>query len=666
MSVRPHGQIHDNPKQNDNMMTKKILNLLLPVCLSAATTAGAQTLTLKLSEARKDVSPMLYGLMTEEINYAYEGGLYDQLVRDPQMKEVERPRRFGPGFRVRPRHWSLTDTLNAELTLRQNDAPVPYKNNSLLVETRKEGIGLVNPGFWGMGVRPSARYDGTLFVKGEGTISVLLESTDGQTVYASGTLSGLSADWRKYDFTLTTGADIAPTKDARLRIRFDKSGSYQLTRVTLRPADTYKGHGLRRDLMELMAEMKPAFLRFPGGNYLEGNSFHERFDWKQTIGDPNLRPGHQCPWGYWSSDGLGLLEFLTWIEDLGGEPILGVFAGYTLNGDYVEGEYLEPFIQDALDEIEYVIGGPETKWGARRVQDGHPEPFKLHYVEIGNEDFFDRSGSYQGRYMQFYDAIKARYPQLEIIASVSERQFYMSGVKDRSELKLDIVDEHYYRNTLGMYRAAFQYDSYDRNGPKVFCGEWASREGTPTTNLNAALGDAAWMACMERNSDIVIASCYAPLFVNVSEGAMQWESDLLGHDALSAYGSPSYYAQCLFAQYLGDKILPVAAEGIPTFTADDREGGELPQIYYTATLDSKSGKIYLKLVNAVGKAQTVKLAFDGKRKVGTVKKIELAADDPLATNSIDAPTAVVPVESTVRLRNGSVSLAPYSVTVFEL
>lgn len=645
-------------------MRKKLL--LVSAAALVAGAASAQTLTLKLSEAQKNVSPMLYGLMTEEINYAYEGGLYDQLVRDPQVKEIDVPRRRTPGTRIRPRHWELTDTLNGTMTVLQNNGPVDYKNNSLLIETGKPGIGLVNNGFWGMGVRPSSRYDGSLYVKGTAAMTVFLESSDGRTVYASAPLSGRSAEWHRLGFTLTTGSDVVPTKDARIRVRFENAGSCQLTRLTLRPADTYKGHGLRKDLMELMAEMKPAFLRFPGGNYLEGTTFHERFDWKRTIGDPDLRPGHQCPWGYWSSDGLGLLEFLTWIEDLGGEPILGVFAGYTLNGDYVEGDYLEPFIQDALDEIEYVIGGPETKWGARRAQDGHPAPFKLRYVEIGNEDFFDRSGSYQVRYMQFYDAIKARYPQLEIIASTSEQQFYSGGVMDRASLKLDIVDEHYYRNTLGMYRAAFQYDSYDRNGPKVFCGEWASREGEPTTNLNAALGDAAWMACMERNSDIVIASCYAPLFVNVGEGAMQWRSDLLGFDALNAYGSPSYYAQCLFAQYLGDKILPVTASDIPTFTATDREGGELPQIYYSATMDSKSGKIYLKLVNAVGTPQTVKLAFDGKRRTGDIKKIEIAANDPLATNSIDAPTAVVPVESVVRLRQGAVSLAPYSITVFEL
>ena len=637
--------------------------MLSLAALLLAGTAGAQSLTLRLSEADKNVSPMLYGLMTEEINYAYEGGLYAQLVRDPHIKEIEQLAR-GQRGPTRARYWELSDAEGATLTLRQNDAPVNYQNNSLLIEARRAGVALLNRGFWGMAMQPATAYKGSLFAKGPGSLTVSLVSGDGRTIYASQRVSGLGSDWRKFEFNLYTSAVLKPTKDAMLRIAFDAPGSYQITRVLLFPP-SYKGHGLRTDLMELMAGMKPAFLRFPGGNYLEGNTFHERFDWKRTIGDVNLRPGHQSPWGYWSTDGLGLLEFLTWIEDLGGEPILGVFAGYTLNRDYVEGEYLEPFIQDALDEIEYVIGGPETKWGAQRVRDGHPAPFPLHYVEIGNEDFFDRSGSYQRRYMQFYKAIKAKYPQLEIIASTSEEQFYSGGVMPRSELKLDIVDEHYYRNTLGMYRAAFQYDTYDRNGPKVFCGEWASREGEPTTNLNAALGDAAWMACMERNSDHVIASCYAPLFVNVNEGGMQWKSDLLGYDAISAYGSPSYYAQCMFAQYLGDKILPVTATGIPTFTAQDAQGGELPQIYYSATLDSASGKIFLKLVNAVGSEQTVKLDFDGKRRVRELKKIELAGPDPLATNSIDDPTAVVPVESVVRLKKGAVTLAPYSVTVFE-
>ena len=236
--------------------------VLLPFALLLlAGAANAQTLTLRLKEAQKDVSPMLYGLMTEEINYAYEGGLYAQLVRDPQVKELVQPQR-GQSGPVRPRYWELADPDAATMTLRQNEAHVNYQNNSLLVEAKRPGAALLNRGFWGMAVRPATSYEGSLYAKGSGSLTLALVSSDGGTVYASQRVSGLGADWRKFSVRLATGAAVAPTKDAMLRITFDAPGTYQLTRVMLFPP-SYKGHGLRSDLMELMAGMKPAFLRFP-------------------------------------------------------------------------------------------------------------------------------------------------------------------------------------------------------------------------------------------------------------------------------------------------------------------------------------------------------------------------------------------------------------------
>ena len=276
--------------------------------------------------------------------------------------------------------------------------------------------------------------------------------------------------------------------------------------------------------MEKMAAMHPAFLRFPGGNYLEGNHINERFDWKKTIGPLVDRPTHPSPWGYLSTDGMGLLEFLGWCEDLKMAPVLAVYAGYSLAGEHVNpGADLEPYVQDALDEIEYVSGGTDTKWGAVRARDGHPEPFKLTYVEIGNEEWFDKSGSYDERYAQFSKAIKAKYPGLQLIATAPVKS-----------AKPDVVDEHYYvRATQNFHDAAHydtpggspasplhwdggHFDQADRNGPKIFVGEWATREGSPTPNMGAALGDAAWMTGMERNSDLVVMAAYAPLLVNVN------------------------------------------------------------------------------------------------------------------------------------------------------
>lgn len=639
--------------------------------------SSSAQLTLRLDKAETEVSPMLYGLMTEEINYAYEGGLYTQLVPNPSFADMFNPRggRRGrqnqnqPRYTVRPERWQLSDTVKVQVRQNRQGGINDANPTSLVVNFDEAGLALVSEGYWGFPIRKNTAFKGALYARQPAAgntpvnhLTIALKSTDGATTYAETKLSGFGKEWKKFDIQLTTSATQADTKDARLFIIADEPGDIELTRVTLF-APSFKGrkNGLRVDLMEMMAEMRPKFVRFPGGNYLEGNNFANRFDWKQTIGDPDERPGHQSPWGYRSTDGLGLLEFCQWAEDTGGEPVVGVFAGYVLNGDHLDGDYIKPFIQDALDEIEYIIGDANTtKWGAARARNGHPQPFPLHYVEIGNEDFFDRSGSYPNRFKMFYEAIKARYPQLQIISTVGYNALKSKAIPNPV---VDVIDEHYYRNAFDMYRNAFQYDSYDRKGPKIFCGEWATREGSPTTNMNAALGDAAWMTCMERNSDICIMSCYAPLFVNVEPGAMQWASDLIGYDVLNAYGSPSYWAQVMFSKYLGDRIVPVEAVGIPRQKLDRND--EANAVFYTATKDAKTGKIYLKLVNAVGDAQKLSIKLEGAAKVrAKAKKIELKSARPEDTNSIDNPRNIIPQESTQKVgRQFPITLAPYSITV---
>ena len=661
---------------------RKLFVMTVMLCANALM-LQAQQLTLRLDKADTEVSPMLYGLMTEEINYSYEGGLYTQLVPNPAFADMFNPRGGRRGGRpdpnaprptVRPDRWQLTDTVRVRVRQNRQAGINDANPTSLVVNFEQAGLGIVSEGYWGFPIRKSTTFKGAIYVKQPAafnnesaaptpvsSLTIALKSADGNTTYAETKVSGFSKDWKKFDIQLTTSATQADTKDARLFIIADQAGSIELTRVTLyAPSFKDRKNGLRIDLMEMMAEMRPKFLRFPGGNYLEGNNFANRFDWKQTIGDPDERPGHQSPWGYRSTDGLGLLEFLQWAVDVGGEPVVGVFAGYVLSGDHLDGDYVKPFIQDALDEIEYIIGDAQTtKWGAVRARDGHPEPFPLHYVEIGNEDFFDRSGSYPNRFKMFYAAIKARYPQLQIISTVGYNALKSKAIPNPV---VDLIDEHYYRNAFDMYRNAFQYDSYDRTGPKIFCGEWATREGSPTTNMNAALGDAAWMTCMERNSDICVMSCYAPLFVNVEPGAMQWASDLIGYDVLNAYGSPSYWAQVMFSQYLGDRIVPVEATDLPKQTLDRND--EANAVFYTATKDAKTGKTYLKLVNAVGTAQQLNIKLEGVGKVKSkAKKVELKSARPEDTNSIDNPRNIVPQESTQKVgKQFAITLAPYSIT----
>jgi alpha-N-arabinofuranosidase len=359
------------------------------------------------------------------------------------------------------------------------------------------------------------------------------------------------------------------------------------------------------------------------------------------------RPTHVSPWGYQSSDGMGLLEFLEWCEDLNMEPVLGVYAGYSTRRDLVKpGPDLEPYIAEALDEVEYVIGDTSTKWGAERAKDGHPAPFKLRYVEIGNEDNHDPSGSYEGRFAQYFKAFKAKYPQLQVIAT--------TPVKSATP---DVIDDHFYHSASQFYDDAAHYDKADRNGPKIFVGEWATREGSPTPNFNAALGDAVWMTGMERNSDLIIMSCYAPLFVNVNPGGMQWESDLIGYDAMNSYGSPSYYAQVMFSNHIGDEILNATVGGTPL------------RFFYSVTRDSKTGKLYLKLVNATDSPRSLTIQLKGASNIAkSAKVLSLTAPTLQSTNTLQEPKKIIPVESKIANAGPEFvhTLPPNSIEVVEL
>jgi alpha-N-arabinofuranosidase len=327
--------------------------------------------------------------------------------------------------------------------------------------------------------------------------------------------------------------------------------------------------------------------------------------------------------------------------------VLAVYAGYSMKQEHVDpGPDLEPYVQDALDEIEYVTGGTNTKWGAERAKDGHPAPFALTYVEIGNEDWFDRSNSYGGRYAQFFKAIKARYPQLQLIATTPV-----------TTVKPDVIDDHYYRSATEFFNDTHHYDKTDRNGPKIFVGEWATREGTPTPNMGAALGDAAWMTGMERNSDLIVMASYAPLLTNVNPGALQWDTDLIGYDAVDSYGSPSYYAQVIFAGHLGDEVL-----GAQVTNAG-------PRFFESATRDSATGTIHLKLVNASSMPQAVRIHLSGVTSVDKDASLTtLRGNTPEETNSITDPRRIMPVSSAIHNAAATFehTLPPYSIQVLDI
>jgi alpha-L-arabinofuranosidase len=593
------------------------------------------------------VSPILNGLMIEEINHSLDGGLYGELIQNRVFKDDP----------ATPVHWSVVQDAGATGAIALDTAQ-PIAGTALTTSLRvtvgasKHRAGVANDGYFGFPVKPFSSYRASFFAKAgagfAGRLTVGLESGDGKKLYAEARAGALTGAWKQYSVVLKTGA-VLPTTDARFVISTTDAGTFWLDQVSLFPA-TFRNrpNGNRIDLMQLMAGLSPTFLRLPGGNFLEGNTIAERFQWKSTLGALASRPGHQAPWNYRSSDGLGLLEYLEWCEDLGMQPVLGVYAGYSLNGSFVRpGPDLVPYVQDALDEIEYVIGGKDTVWGARRAADGHPEPFPLEFVEIGNEDFFDGSGSYDGRFAQFFDAIKAAYPKLQLIAT--------TAVASRTP---DVLDEHFYATPRAFQHMASRYDSFDRKGPKIFIGEYASIEGRPTPNLNAALGDAAWLTGLERNSDVVIMAAYAPMFVNVNPGMSQWPNNLIGYDALHSFGSPSYYLQAMFAQHAGDVVLPA------TLTST---GGS--QVFQSVTQDSLTGTIFVKLVNAAGSKQPVQIKLQGVRGVFPLAKaVTLSSSSPQDTNTLTDPSHVVPKTKLVAgiRHNFDYSLAPYSITVLEI
>jgi alpha-N-arabinofuranosidase len=611
----------------------------------SAQTAPVQ-MTIDTKDAGTPVSPMLYGLMTEEINHSYDGGLYAELLSNPTF------RRNWQGVES----WGLVrnGSAKAEADIDKTTGPSEALTTSLKIKVSDASVGneagISNSGYWGIPVHARTTYKGSFYVKvdgGVGAISVKLLSDATSAVLASATVPVHAGDWSRYEFLLTTKETVASAKN-HLEFTVAQPGTVWIQLASLMPP-TYNNrpNGLRVDLMEKMAAMHPHFVRLPGGNYLEGDTMADWYNWKKTIGPRVDRPGHQAPWTYWSTDALGLLEFLEWTEDLKVEPVLAVYAGYALKHDYAKpGKDLEPYVQAALDEVEYVTGDTTTRWGGERARNGHPKPFPLHYIEIGNEDEFDKSGSYDARFAQFALALRKKYPQYQLIAT--------TPVKEKEGAEPDVIDDHYYKSPAQMFDLVHHYDAAPRTGPKVFVGEWATRSGSPTPNMGDALGDAAWMTSMERNSDLIVMASYAPLLVNVNAGAMQWQTDLIGFDAMKSYGSPSYYAQVMFGANIGDSSPKTMVTG----------AGE--RFFYSVT--KSKIKLYVKLVNASNVAQPVAIELKGLSGTHAAKTTTLYAGSFEVTNSITEPEAIHPALGSLTVSDGKVQqkLPAYTIEVVEI
>ncbi|RZS87427.1 alpha-L-arabinofuranosidase [Motilibacter rhizosphaerae] len=629
--------------------------------------AGANAVTVDATDIRATTRKTTYGLILEDISHSVEGGLYAELVRNRSFKESYQGG-SGAGDWPVP-YWQYSATGGAtgsyavDTTTPLNsaiDRSLQLSATSLPVGAR---VAASNIGFYGIRVDPSTTYKSSVSVKAAsgftGDVRVSLEKPDG-TVLASKNLRAPSTSWTKQSFSLTTPAGITASTDNRIVVSVVNSGRKALagqtvwvSQVSVFPP-TYKGHGLRTDIMQKFAALKPGLFRVPGGNYLEGNDLATHFDWKKTIGDVDLRPGHQnTAWGYWSSDGMGILEYLQMAEDLGAQPDLALFAGYTLNGQHVSEADYQQYIDSALDEIEYAIGDTTSTWGAKRAADGHPKPFDLHYVEVGNEDWFDGSGSYAWRYTRMYDAIKAKYPQLKVIATTGGLQGGAASAKPG--ITPDVADDHYYNSPQWFTDASTRYDQASRSGPQILVGEYGAQDGQPTGTVAAAVGEAGFLTGIERNSDIVIGSMYAPIIVN--ENQSNWGTNLVGIDAGSSYGSPSYWVEQMFSTNLGSQIVGSRLSG----------AGAIQQTVSKST-SSAGTTFYVKLVNPSDQVQSARLQFTDIGSIDPTGTLTQLTGDPSTRNTLAHPDAVTP---TTRQVSGlgtttRLSLPAHSVTVLKV
>ena len=522
-------------------LTKVLLAaaVAIPIAGMVAGSAIAQepaTLTVQVDKPGHKISPSLYGIFFEEINCAGDGGIYAELVRNRSFEDSDKPDSWG----VTPLDGAAPCTIDTA----SPSTPSPFNTRSLKVEF-KSGTpnGVVNEGYWGISLIKGEKYDFSVMVKSggfKGPLQVKLAGKDGK-VYAQGAIDNLTDNWKQYKLTLTAnGTD----PKAQLEIVSTQAGTVWLDVVSLFPQKTWKNrpNGLRPDLAEMLNALKPSFTRFPGGCWVEGSSAATSMRWKQTIGPISDRRTLPNLWGYMSPNGLGFHEYLQMCEDLSSQPLFVINCGMS-HGAPIPMDKMGEFVQDAIDAIEYANGPATSKWGQMRAKAGHPKPFGLGLMEIGNEN---GGRAYFERWPLFYDAIKAKYPEMKLIANTRG---------DYGSRKPDIIDEHYYTSPESFMQQATQYDSYDRNGPKIYVGEYACTQGSGQGNLRAALGEAAFMTGMERNSDIVVMSSYAPLFVNVNHRA--WNPDLIDFDSSRVYGIPSYYVQQMLSLNRGDVTLPV-------------------------------------------------------------------------------------------------------------
>ena len=623
--------------------------MLAAAALALARSAlfGAQ-LTVDAARPGPDINPAMWGVFFEDINFGADGGLYAELVKN---RGFEFPEPLMGWIQVMP------SLAHGSVSVR-TEAPFSAGNPHYvrLESTAKAPLGVSNEGFRGMGVARDETYDFSVRIRGvSGTpkLTVALYGNDG-SVLATTDLVHFTGEWAEYRATLQPSETDG---HARLALLIEGPGTIDVDFVSLFPRHTWKNRprGLRADMVQALADLHPGFIRFPGGCIVEGSVLERRYQWKNTIGPIEERKLLVNRWNYefvhrptpdyFQSFGLGFFEFFQLCEDIGSQPLPILNCGMACqfnSGELCAPGDLETYIQDALDLVEFANGAPTTPWGARRAAMGHPAPFHLKLIGIGNEQW---GLQYFERYARFAQTLKARYPEISLVSaagpSPTDPRFHLAWKKLR-ELHADIIDEHSYAPPSWFYQNTHRYDHYDRAGPKVFMGEYAAQSvATVSTKnrdtLDCALSEAAYLTGLERNADVVRMASYAPLFANTE--AWQWTPDLIWVDSLHLVRTPSYYVQSLFANNRGDAVLPVHL--------GQTSAAEAERLYATAAWVKSSSEVIVKLVNATAAESMQHVTLQGVAAVTSGTLTVLSAASLEATDTLASPREVVPVTTSL-------------------
>ena len=650
------------------------ISLLAAIAVMTVMPAKAEnnSFDIDLKKSGAPIQSTMYGIFFEDINYAADGGLYAELVKNCSFE-----------FPNALQGWKIFGNVQV-----LNDGP--FERNPHYVRLSDPGhahkhTGLDNEGFFGIGIKRGQTYNFSVWARADRPVTLRVELVNtasmGENHYVcQQRLTVNSQDWKQYKITLRPNQTL---EKATLRIFMEtRSGaSVDLEHISLFPADTWKGRegGLRKDLAQALADLKPGIFRFPGGCIVEGTDLDTRYNWKNTVGPVENRPLNENRWeytfshrfypDYFQSYGLGFFEFFQLSEDIGAEPLPIVSCGLACqfqNNDinaHVPVDQLDSYIQDALDLIEFANGPATSTWGKVRADMGHPEPFNLKYIGIGNEQW---DTLYPERLEPFIKAIRKAYPNIKIVGSSgpnSEGDQFDYLWPEMKRLGADLVDEHFYRPYEWFLSQGTRYDNYDRKGPKVFAGEYACHaSGRKWNHYYASLLEAAFMTDLERNADIVHMATYAPLFAHV-EG-WQWRPDLIWYDNLSSFRTVSWYVQQLYSQYKGENVVGLTMNGKPVAGQDGQNG-------LFASAVREDNHIYIKVANTSDKEQQLTFNFNGLKKkavMKALKRVDLSSDKLYEDNSIDAPTNIVPVENAFEGNGQSIqaAISPLSFSIYIL